>query len=244
MKIVPNEARVKKESRLAKAGIYGSLAVLLGGLVLTLFGTQRGLVNDSNLMAFYAIYAGILLLGLMLSRFGMYYGNRHLSPYRPETQMRDHMRGLDKRYALLLFQEPHDYMLVEPGGVTAVVYKNQTGLIKFDGSKWGQAQGFFTRVLGRSEALGDPKLEMDAATTKVAAFLKEKLPGVTIPVRGMIVFGHPEARLQVPSTPFAVIKADGVKDYLRGAGKWKELPTGVQRQMREVLGAPAVSEAA
>ncbi len=243
MKIVSNEARVKHESRIAKFGIYGSLAVLLGGLAITLFGTQRGMVNEGNLGLFYAVYAGILITGLLISRFGMFYGNRHLSPFRAETQLRDNLRGLDRRHTLLLFQAPHDYLLIEPGGVTAMIYKSQPGMISYADGKWRQAQGMMARLIGRTESLGDPKAEMDTATVKVQAFLKERLPNVSIPVRGMIVFGHPQSKLQVPSTPFAILKPDGIKDYLRGAGKWKELPAGVQRQLREALGAPAQPEA-
>ena len=40
MRIVVNEAKVKRESNIGKFAIYGSLAILMGGLALTLFGKQ------------------------------------------------------------------------------------------------------------------------------------------------------------------------------------------------------------
>ena len=239
MRIVTNEPRVKRESILAKVGIYGSLAVLMGGLALTLFGQQWGLLSAQNIIQFYVIYAGILLVGLLISRFGMFYGNRHLSPQRPELQLKDNLKGLDRKFTLMLFKEPHDYILIEPGGVSAFICKNQQGAVSFKNGKWKNSQGIISRIIGRNEPLGDPKKDSDEVLTSISTMLKAKLPSYQIPLRSIVVFCSPQVRLNVDPTPYAVLKPDGLKDYLRGAGKWKELPASVQRALRDALGAPA-----
>lgn len=239
MRIVTNEPRVKRESMLAKIGIYGSLAVLMGGLALTLFGQQWGLLSPQNIVQFYIIYAGILLIGLLISRFGMFYGNRHLSPQRPELQLKENLKGLDRKFTLMLFKEPHDYILIEPGGVSAFICKNQQGTVTFKEGKWKNGQGVIARLIGRNEPLGDPKKESDEVLTGISAVLKAKMPSYQIPLRSIVVFCNPQVKLAVDPTPYAVIRPDGLKDYLRGAGKWKELPASVQRALRDALGAPS-----
>jgi hypothetical protein len=238
MRVVTNEARVKRETRIGRIAIYTSLGILALGLIVTVFGQQWGLISEQNIFTFYMVYFGILIVGFAVSRVGMYYANRQISPLRPEAVLRDSLKGLDRKYTLQLFKEPTDYVLIEPGGISAFIFKNQQGKITFKDGKWKHSDNALSRIFGRGDALGNPKQDVDDAVTKIAALIKDKMPTYQVPVRGIVVFSDPKAQLALDPLPFAAVRPDEIKDYLRGAGKLKELPTSIQRQVREALDAP------
>lgn len=242
MRITINEKKVRRQTLIGRIALYGSLAILLGGVLLSLFGQRIGLLNPDNLGLFYALYIGILVAGFGLSRVGMHYGNRYLTPMRPERVLRDHLKGLDRKYALMLFQLPVDYVLVEPGGVTVLIVKAQGGPVAYKGGRWSRRESIFRQWFGREEPLGNPTGDATESLASINEILVQKLPTLKIPQRAIIIFSDPGAKLDVEPSPIPVLRADGLKDYLRGEGKWKELPASIQRQMREALGAPPVEK--
>ncbi len=156
MKIVIDEKKVKRQSLIGKIALYGSLGVLVGGLLLTLFGQQIGLFSYENIGAFYIVYTAVLLVGFGVSRIGMYYGNRYLSPGRPSLVLRELLKGMERKYTLMMFSLPADYVLIEPGGVTALIVKTQAGKVAYKGGKWKRRENFMSLWFGRDEPLGDP----------------------------------------------------------------------------------------
>jgi hypothetical protein len=136
MKIVIDEKNYKRKALIGRVALFGSLAILLGGLLLTLFGQQIGLLNPQNSTLFFVIYLLILLVGFAVSRIGFYMGNRYLSPTRPDAVLRDALKGLDRKYTLMLFQGVTNYLLVEPGGLTVFVVRGQEGRTGFQAGKW------------------------------------------------------------------------------------------------------------
>lgn len=240
MKIVIDEKRYRRMALLGRIALFGSLGILLAGLLLTLFGQQLGLLNPENSTLFFVIYLAILLVGFTASRIGFHYGNRYLAPTRPDKVLRDSLKGLDRKYALLLFREPTNYLLIEPGGITVFIVRNQEGKIAYKEGKWKRRESLLRFWFGRDEPLGDPTADALEELGKVNKLLTEKLPTLKIPLRAIIVFSNPRAILDIEPSPIAVLPADGLKDYLRGPGKLKELPNSIQRKMREALGAPEV----
>jgi hypothetical protein len=238
MRIVIDEKNYKRKALLGRITLFGSLAILMGGLLLTLFGGQLGLLNPENSTLILVVYVVILLVGFAVSRLGFYFGNRYLSPTRPDAVLRDNLKGLDRKYALMVFQQPTNYMLIEPGGVTVFVVRNQEGKVAFREGRWKRRESLVRFWFGRDEPLGNPTEELTTEMGKVNKILTEKLTSLKVPVRGVVVFSHPKVDLDVEPAPFAILRADALKDYLRGAGKWKELPSSIQRKMREALGAP------
>jgi hypothetical protein len=243
MRIVIDEKKVKRQALIGRIALFGSLAILLGGLVLTLFGQQIGLFTLNNLGVFYLVYTVILIAGFGISRIGMYYGNRYLSATRPEMVLRENLKGLERKFALMIFKLPVDYVLIEPGGVTALIVKTQAGKIDYKNGKWKSRQGMLSYWLGRDEPLGNPTDEATEALGKLNKILTEKIPNLKFPVRALIVFSNPKAELNLEPMPIPVLQVHGVKDYLRGEGKLKELPNSIQRQVRSALGAPEMQAA-
>jgi len=243
MKISVDEVKLKRQSRLGRLALTGSLVILIGGLLITLLGPQFGLLTPENTGLFLGVYTAILVAGFAISRVGMYYGNRYLSPTRPERILREKLKGLDRKFALLLFQPPWDYILIEPGGITAIVPRTQAGKTSFVNGKWKRREGVFQMWFGREEPLGNPTEDAANAVKKIDALLKEKAEGLKVPIRALIVFTNPAAELEMEPSPIAVVVADDVKDYLRGEAKLRELPSSIQRKMREALGAPEIPKA-
>ncbi len=238
MKIVVDEKKYKRLALLGRIALFGSLGILLAGLLLTLFGPQLGLLTPENSSLFFILYLLILLVGFTASRIGFHYGNRYLAPTRPDVVLRESLKGLDRKYALMLFSAPTNYMLIEPGGVTVFVVRNQEGKITYKGGKWKRKESLLRFWFGRDEPLGDPTDDLNEELRKVNQVLTEKLPTLKIPLRGIIVFSNPKAVLDVEPSPIAVVRAEDLKDYIRGAGRLKELPNSLQRKVREALGAP------
>jgi hypothetical protein len=238
MRIVIDEKKVKRQALIGRITLFGSLGILIGGLLLTLFGQQLGLFDLNNLGVFYGVYTIILVVGFGVSRIGMYYGNRYLAAGRPEMVLREKLKGLDRKFALMFFKEPTDYILVEPGGVTVFIVKGQQGKVAFKDGKWKSRQGVLSYWLGRDEPLGNPSEEATEALGKVNNIFKEKIPTLRIPLRAVIIFSNPKAELDLEPMPLRVLRAEDLKEYLRGEGKLDDLPKSIQRQMRAALNAP------
>ncbi len=238
MKIVIDEKNYKRKALFGRIALFGSIGILLGGLLLTLFGQQLGLLSPENSSLFFVLYLVILITGFAVSRVGFFLGNRYLAPTRPDAVLRDALKGLDRKYALMLFQGLTNYMLVEPGGITVFVARGQEGKTAFREGKWKRKESFLRFWFGRDEPLGNPTADLHAEMAKVNKTLAEKMPALKVPVRGVVVFTNPKAILDVEPSPITILPAIELKDYIRGAGKLKDLPNSIQRKMREAVGAP------
>jgi hypothetical protein len=238
MRIYIDEKKVKRQALIGRIALFGSLAILVGGLLLTLFGQQIGLFSLDNLGMFYVIYTVILVAGFGISRVGMFYGNRYLAATRPEMVLRECLKGMERTFTLMVFQQPVDYYLIEPGGVTVLIMKTQAGKIDFKGGKWKSRQGMLSFWLGRDEPLGNPDQEATESMAKINKIFTEKIPNLKIPLRSVIVFSNPKADLELEPSAIKVLRSPALKDSLRGEGKLKEVPKSIQRQIRTALNAP------
>ncbi len=238
MRIYIDEKKVKRQALIGRIALFGSLAILVGGLLLTLFGQQIGLFSLDNLGMFYILYTVILILGFGISRVGMYYGNRYLAATRPEMILRECLKGMERTFTLMVFQQPVDYYLIEPGGVTVFIMKTQAGKLEYKGGKWKSRQGVLAFWMGRDEPLGNPDQEAIDSMAKINKIFTEKIPDIKISVRAVIVFSNPKAELDLEPSAIKVLRSPALKDYLRGDGKLREVPKSIQRQIRAALNAP------
>ena len=243
MRIVTDDKKIKRQALIGRIALFGSLGILIGGLLLTVFGQQFGLLEAGNIGLFYLIYTIVLVVGFGISRIGMYYGNRYLAANRPEMVLREHLKGLDRKFSLLIFKLPVDYVLVEPGGVTVLIVKNQGGKVEFKNGKWRSRSGILGFWLGRDEPLGSPSEDATAAMTKINNIFTEKIPELRIPLRAVIVFSNPKVQLETETLPYTVLAPDGLKEYVRGENKLKELPNSIQRKIRAALDVPELPQA-
>jgi hypothetical protein len=209
MKVYINQGYIKRRAAVGKYASLLGLVVLGGGLIISL--------RDPRL---FFISFGTLILGFLLSNVGIYYANRYVRSDRPDTVLGQALKGLDNRYALYQFLLPVSQVLREPGGLTVFVPRPQEGLTLYQGGKWRNKQGW-SRVLRwvGQEGLGKPDLELEREIQTLRDWLEKQKPDLEVPVRGVVVFTHPNAELQVNDAPVTVLRPKQLKGWLRKAGK-------------------------
>jgi hypothetical protein len=225
MKVYINEEYIKRRASIGKWASLLGLVVLGGGLVVSF--------RDPGL---FFISFGALILGFLLSNVGIYYANRYARPDRPDVVLAQALKGFDKRFALYQFLLPVSHVLREPGGVTLLIPKPQEGLIEYRDGKWRNKQGWSRvfRWVGQ-EGLGKPDRELKSEAQTMRDWLQERAPDLEVPVRGIVVFTHPDAELELDNPPVTALSPKQLKGWLRGAGKLDPLPAEEQAQLTEVL---------
>lgn len=239
MKIVVDEVKLARNAKVARALVLGVVVVAVGMMIAVLLASMApnsalfGQLNPATLLL---VEIAVIILLFVVSRVGFIYANRYLAFNRPEKVLRDSLKGLDKKYTLLLFQKPCDYLLVEPGGITVIIPRGQEGKVTFRDGKWKFNRSLMRAWMGRDEALGNPTAEGLEMASRVQKILQEKAPDLRVTVRAVVMFTHPKVELNMEPGPIPVLRPDELKDYLRGGGRLSELPKPVQRKMRVALG--------
>jgi hypothetical protein len=245
MKIVVDEVKLARNAKLARGLVLGVVVVAVGMMILVLLATMspnNPVIANLNPATLLLVEIIVIVVLFVVSRIGFIFANRYLAFTRPEKVLRDSLKGLEKTNSLLLFQKPVDYLLIEPGGVTVFIPRAQEQKVAYRNGKWSYNRGFLRAWMGRDESIGDPSADAAEAVKKVQAVIAAKAPDVKVTVRPIIVFTHPKVELDVQPGPVAVLKADDIKDFLRGGGRLSPLPKPVQRKVRAALGAPEGDE--
>jgi len=118
MKIVIDEKLVNRNAKIGQIATIVSLVVLGGGMFLTF---QKPEMIGVSIAA--------LLVGFLLSQVGVSYTNRWGRSPRPDEQLSQALKGLDKRYTLYHYSTPVSHLLVGPAGLWIFFIKHQKGLI-------------------------------------------------------------------------------------------------------------------
>ena len=225
MKVYINQGYIKRRAAVGKYASLIGLVVLGGGLIISLRNPRL-----------FFISFGTLILGFLLSNVGIYYANRYVRPDRPDAVLGQALKGLDNRYALYQFLLPASQVLREPGGLTVFVPRPQEGLTSYQGGKWRNKQGW-SRVLRwvGQEGLGKPELELERETQALRDWLEKKTPDLDVPVRGVVLFTHPNAELQLDAPPVTVLRPKQLKGWLRRAGKLPPLSKETSNGLTQLL---------
>jgi hypothetical protein len=228
MKIVSNPKKINLYYKIGMYTSLGSLAFLVGAVILTLSGINR---PDLTFYSFIAMIAG-----LILSQVGVYFANRWGKSPRVDERISQGLKGLDDRYTLYHYTTPVPHLLTGPVGIWVITPEYQSGTITFEQNRYRQqGVGFFGRVVGQ-EGLGRPEMEANGHKEDFEKFLKKSLPETSQPtVRSMILFTNPKASVQVQDTPIPTMHVEKLKDFVRR--KAKEEPANLEtvRQVQAVL---------
>jgi hypothetical protein len=243
MKIVVDEKKLRRNAQIARTIVIGVVVVAIGMMVAALFASTQPVFTQISPNFFLVAQIAVIALLFTVSRIGFLYANRYLAFNRPEKVFRDSLKGLDRKYALMLFEKPVDYYVIEPGGVTALIPKSQETPVSLKNGKWKHQRSILRAWLGREETLGDPGAEANEAIADIQKMIAAKAPDLKVPVRAVIVFTNPKVQLDIEPSPFTVLRPEELKNWERGAGKLNELPKSIQRKMREALGAPEIPAA-
>ena len=228
MKIVKDQ---KKINRYSKIGMYTSLAsliLLFGAVALTIIYASRPEMT--------AYSFGAMLLGLILSQVGVYFSNRWGKSPRVDERITQGLKGLDDRYVLYHYMTPVPHLLAGPAGVWVLVPKYQGGEIGYENNKFSQkGVSFISRVIGQ-ESIGRPDVEAKSYQEDMLRFLKKELPDGNIPeVQTLIVFTSPKASVQAQDAPVPTMHVDKLKDYIRRMAKEKPVNTNTVQFVQKML---------
>jgi hypothetical protein len=234
MRIIRNERRIRTFKFIGQYASLGGLVVLLVGALFLSKPEQAPLL------------IGAMFVGFILSTVGGHFADRYIGPQAQHTALAKALKGLDDDYTLLDYTLPAPHVLVEPGGCTVLVVKTQKGKIRYEDGAWAEEQSHFLAEAGKllrrvagQQGLGGPDAEAEKQAHKLRERLEEQLPAVDVPVRGAIVFTHPDVYLRAANSPVPAFRGKEIKKWLRDEGRQKPLPDADYARLREVLGIEA-----
>ena len=89
------------------------------------------------------------------------------------------------------------------------------------------------------EGLGNPETEVERETVRMQDWLRKQAPDLEVPVRGAVLFAHPNAELELDDPPIITLEPKQVKGWLRRGGKLPPLPEETFDQLCQVLNSGA-----
>lgn len=226
MKVIRNEKYVQRRGKIGRYASLAALIVLLIGMLISFFRPE-----------FIIVSFVCLLVGLVLSQVGIYYGNRFTRIDRPDEVLSRSLKGLDDRYALYHYKTPTPHVLVGPDACYVLSVQMQGGKVSAQGSRWKQSLGWkwLFAWMGQ-ESIGNPAKSAQIEVESLEHFLDKQLPGVDVPVRPVVVFSHPDVELNVADTVVPVVHAKQLKDWVRTESKGEKLAAGVRADLAKLLG--------
>ena len=225
MKIIRNDKKIRRNSRIGGAATLIGLALLVGGMIFTF--AVPSLITLSWLF---------LLAGFIVSQMGVYYGGRFGRSPRPDEMLDRALKGLDERYTIYHYDSPVSHLLVGPAGLWILMPHNQNGKIIYTKGRWKQTKtGCFQAYLRffAQEGLGRPDLDIPVETQTLAKHFNKKHPEVELPpVQTALVFTNETAELDLDDAPNPSMAAKELKEFLRK--KAKESPLSMTK-IKEIV---------
>lgn len=228
MRVIRNERHIRTRDFIGRYVPWvGILAVLIAWFI--------SITNPGILLAVLVI----MPIGFIITITGGYFADRYAGPLAHHSVLVKVLKGLDDQYLLMQYLLPASHVLVEPGGCTVFVVKTQGGQVIYSpekGGRWKHLQkGKFWRQFAGQEGIGLPDFEAERQAERLRRWLARRLPDVEVPVRGVIVFVHPNVTLETDESPVPALLGKKLKAWLRGPGRLKPLPDDVRRRLAEVL---------
>lgn len=226
MKIVSNEQLIRRNKRIGQYAMFGGLAVLAVGLVLSFR-------NEANLLVYSYV---ALLAGVILSQVGIYFANRWGRSPRPDELLAQGLKGLDDRYTLLNFIAPVSYLLLGPAGIWILIPYYQKGKITYDNGRWKQKGGNFYLKIFAQEGIGRPDLEITHQVNELTRELSKRLPEDQLPpIQSALVFMNEKAEIETDQAPTPTLKLSKLKEFIRKRAKENVLPPEVLQTIQDAF---------
>lgn len=227
MKVLSNEKVIKRNTQIGKYASIAALLILAGGMVVSFT------MQEQVYIAF-----GALMVGFILSQFGIYFGNRFGRRPRTDERITAALKGLTKDYTLYHYLAPVNHLLVGPAGVWILEPYHQRGTITYEKNRWRQKGGGL--LLGylklfAQEGLGRPDLEAQADLDAMRDALKKSFGDDLPPLYAAMLFYDPRAEIQADEAPHPTLKIDQLKDFLRKRAKENPLPPEQVKRITDLL---------
>ena len=231
MKLILDEKTIKRNTAIGRYASLVALLILGGGMYVTFaYG------DDPQ---FVPISFGALLVGFLLSQFGIYFGNRWGRRPRVDERITSALKGMAKEYSLYHYTAPVSHLIVGPAGVWIIEPYYQRGTITYEKGRWRQKGGGFLLAylkIFAQEGLGRPDVEIESDTESMKKFFIKELGEENVPpINAVLVFTDDRAELNIEDAPHPAMKIGELKEFLRKTAKSAPLPTPVYKRIQEAL---------
>ncbi len=229
MKIIRDEAMIKRNARIAQFTMLAGLLVLAAGMFVSFRYQEQ-----------FGLSLAALILGFMLSQIGIYYSNRWGRRPRPDELLDQALKGLDNKFTLYHYRSPVPHLLIGPAGVWILQPYHQKGKITFSNGRWRQKGGNIYLKIFAQEGIGRPDLEISGAKLSLQKALYNKLPeDFDLPeIKVALVFTHPKTEIEIPEDeqpPAETVTLGKLKELIRKAAKVKALSQVKAETINQVL---------
>lgn len=208
MNIIRNDKFIKRNRTIGQICTYGSLIVLILGLVFA-FGQDL-----SRILWSYAA----LILGFILSQIGMYFTNRFGRNPRFDEIFATALEKIRHEYTFYVYTSPVPMLLVGPCKLWVPIPLTATGKISYVDGKWKQTGGNFLMKFFGQEGLGKPDREALADEEALRSFLVSKgIPEEEQPpIQHILVVLMKKTEVgEVSEAPIPVVEIENLKRYIR-----------------------------
>lgn len=232
---------------------YGGLLAIVGSIFCSLF------FPFYELLVFFAY--PLLFLGMPLWTIGRNRQKQIVNTPRIRDMITNELKGLSDKYSLhhgaLIDGRRVEHMLITPYGVIVISSNEALGPVTCTsdrrGDRWQTRLTLLDRFSGTRPPIGNPSVELDAATGAVRSLLTKE-GNDDVPVRGLVVFvANPEIDIDestypaVPLSDFrlAVRELQGIMadDWNEGAEGERMLTTEDRKRLNSALGPATVTKA-
>jgi hypothetical protein len=232
MLVLNNEKAIKRNARIGQVTTILSLAILAGGMYLSFQNTEQ----------YFGYSITALLFGFLLSQVGIYFTNRWGRRPRPDEQIANALKGLDKSYTLYNYITPTAHVLIGPAGIWVLIPKHQRGTITYQNNRWRQKGGGLLMgylKLFAQEGLGRPDLELASEVDALQRYLSKLLPdSESPPIGAALVFTHEDTTIQADDAPAPTLPVKKLKDFIRKIAKSKPISLDTIGQIQKALPSP------
>jgi hypothetical protein len=228
MKIIKNEARIKRNAQIGSWTSLAAMAVL--GLGMYISFTRTDLIV-------YSLIA--LIVGFTLTQVGMYMGNKYGRSPRPDEKLDIGLKGLPNDYTIYHYSTPVSHLLVGPAGMWVLMAYHQRGQVFFKKNRWrvrggGFMQGYM-RIFGQ-EGLGRPDLEMEGEVSTLKKYLSKQIDEAEIPeINAVMVFTNDGVEIDAEDAPVPALKPKQLKEFIRQKAKGKPISQTQLAALKDAL---------
>lgn len=216
MKVIRDEARIRRLKKISQYASLIGLLVLVGGLVLGFIDPERYLI----------LQVIALPLGWLLSQVGLYLAHRYLREPRPDQVLDEAIRKVAHKGRMYHYLLPAPHVLLMPTGPIAFVTKYQKGDISVEDDDWNQEGVSLLRKLFSQEALGNPTRDAENAVKGLAGYINKHAPEVEeVPIGTIIVFtAKNSGELDLDGSRFPAMHYTKLRGYFKQKSSREPLP--------------------
>lgn len=215
MKLSINEKKIKRNKAIAQYSLYGAIALIAGGLLLTLTNSKNeDLVTNLSYLILLPAYILMQVNAMMMHKWGK-------SP-REDEIVTNALKGIDNRHSLYHYTTPVSHLLVGPSGVWIINAFHQQGNITYNDHKKKYVQKGGGNFLSKFFAL-DSLSDIERESSKQRKLLEKYLNEIDVRDNPDAVvanvFYHRDTKVDAKNAPELTMHISKLKDLIRQRGK-------------------------